>query len=86
MLYIMGSLQEALKDLLMLRDLCPDEPRVHLLLAKTYKKMQDKQNALQHFTIAMNLDPKAMQQMKDEIETMDEVDYVDEEDDEDMME
>jgi anaphase-promoting complex subunit 3 len=31
---------------------------VHFMLGRVYKIIRDKTNAIRHFTIAMNLDPK----------------------------
>jgi anaphase-promoting complex subunit 3 len=58
---VLMTLQEpyhALEELQILKDLHPDEAKVHFLLGELYKMMQDKHNAIRHFTIALNLDPK----------------------------
>ena len=49
---------QALEELQILKDLAPNEANVHFLLGKLYKVLQDKHNAIKHFTIALNLDPK----------------------------
>ncbi|QKX59110.1 uncharacterized protein TRUGW13939_06241 [Talaromyces rugulosus] len=69
----------ALAELKVLKDIAPDEANVHYLLGKLYKVLQDKANAIKHFTAALNLDPKAAQYIKDAMEALD-----DDEDDADM--
>lgn len=63
---------EALADLEILRDQAPDDANVHFLLGKCYKRMGDKTNAIRHFTIALNLDPKASQLIKEAMESLEE--------------
>jgi anaphase-promoting complex subunit 3 len=48
----------ALAELKVLKDMAPDEANVHYLLGKLYKTLNDKANAIKHFTAALNLDPK----------------------------
>ena len=58
---VLMRLQEhkfALAELKILKDMAPDEANVHYLLGKLYKTIQDKANAIKHFTTALNLDPK----------------------------
>lgn len=50
--------REALDELLMLKDMAPDEANVHFMLGRSYKMIRDKTSAIRHFTIALNLDPK----------------------------
>lgn len=57
-LLVMGDLRAAQKELLILKDLAPDEARVHFLLGKLYKTLGDKSQAVRHFTTALSLDPK----------------------------
>ncbi len=45
---------------MILKDLAPDEARVHFLLGKLYKSLNNKNLAVRHFTIALSLDPKVM--------------------------
>jgi anaphase-promoting complex subunit 3 len=66
----------AMNDLLILKDLAPDEANVHYLLGKMYKQQNDKGNAMRHLTIAMNLDNKASHLVKEAIENMDELEDV----------
>lgn len=68
---------EALKDLEYLKDSAPDDANVHFLLGRTYKKLRDKGNAIRHFTIALNLDPKAQQYIKEAMESVEDDDGVD---------
>lgn len=53
-----GQLQLAQHELLILKDLAPDDARVHFLLGKLYKAQNDKSQAVRHFTQALSLDPK----------------------------
>lgn len=57
-LLAVGHLQAAQKELLILKDLAPDDARVHFLLGKLYKAQNDKGQAVRHFTQALSLDPK----------------------------
>lgn len=53
-----GHLPLAHQELLILKDLAPDDARVHFLLGKLYKIQNDKSHAVRHFTQALSLDPK----------------------------
>lgn len=53
-----GKFTAAHKELLILKDLAPDDARVHFLLGKLYKAQNDKSQAVRHFTQALSLDPK----------------------------
>ncbi|KAK5989123.1 Protein bimA [Cladobotryum mycophilum] len=68
-LLAVGQIEEAQKELLILKDLAPDEGTVHFLLATLYRSMNEKQLAVRHFTIALALDPKAGSQIKEAIES-----------------
>lgn len=57
-LLAVGQLEAAQKDLMILKDLAPDEATVHFLLGKLYRNMGEKQLSVRHFTIALALDPK----------------------------
>lgn len=50
--------EAALEELKQLKDLVPDDANVHYMLGKVYKKLHNRSDALRHYTIAMNLDPK----------------------------
>jgi len=63
---------EALKELMVLKDMEPEDATVHFLLGRTYKRLGDKANAIRHFTIALNLDPKAIQYIKEAMESLEE--------------
>ncbi|RFU71849.1 tetratricopeptide-like helical [Trichoderma arundinaceum] len=68
-LLAVGQIEEAQKELVILKDLAPDEGTVHFLLATLYRSMNEKQEAVRHFTIALALDPKAGPQIKEAIES-----------------
>ncbi|KAF4992865.1 hypothetical protein FDECE_13595 [Fusarium decemcellulare] len=68
-LLAVGQLEAAQKELMILKDLAPDEATVHFLLGKLYRSMGEKQLSVRHFTIALALDPKASQQIKEAIES-----------------
>lgn len=55
-----GDLDRALHELIILKDLAPEEPMVHFLLGRLYKSLREKGLAVRHFTIALNLDPKVI--------------------------
>lgn len=57
-LLAVGQIEEAQKELVILKDLAPDEGTVHFLLGTLYRSMNEKQLAVHHFTIALALDPK----------------------------
>lgn len=57
-LLAVGHLQAAQKELLVLKDLAPDDARVHFLLGKLFKAQNLKGQAVRHFTQALSLDPK----------------------------
>ncbi|KAL1901345.1 anaphase-promoting complex subunit cdc27 [Sporothrix stenoceras] len=77
-LLAIGQHQAAQQELMILKDLAPDEAAVHFLLGKLYKTLNDKSSAVRHFTIALSLDPKASQKIKQAIGSL--------EDDEDGLE
>ncbi|KAL6902973.1 hypothetical protein GGI43DRAFT_328216 [Trichoderma evansii] len=68
-LLAVGQIEEAQRELVILKDLAPDEGTVHFLLATLYRSMNEKQEAVRHFTIALALDPKAGPQIKEAIES-----------------
>ncbi|KAI9645704.1 anaphase-promoting complex subunit cdc27 [Ciborinia camelliae] len=82
-LMTMGNMEDALEELKILKDLAPDEAMVHFLLGKLYKSIKQKGASVRHFTIALNLDPKASQHIKEAIESLEQGD--DDEDDETSM-
>ncbi|KIW99188.1 uncharacterized protein Z519_00851 [Cladophialophora bantiana CBS 173.52] len=79
----LGRPREALAELMILRDVVPDEANVWFLMGRLYKTLRDKANAVRAFTMALNLDPKAAQFIKDAMESLNE-DNDDYDEDEDM--
>jgi anaphase-promoting complex subunit 3 len=57
-LLVLQRPKEAFMELDMLKNMVPDDAKVHYLLGRVYKALHEKTAALRHFTIAMNLDPK----------------------------
>ncbi|KAK1637334.1 tetratricopeptide [Colletotrichum phormii] len=66
----LGKVDLAEKELLILRDVAPDEAMVHFLLGKLYRSLNEKQMAVRAFSNALALDPKASQSIKDAIESI----------------
>jgi len=61
-----GQLEEAKRELVILRDIAPNNAQVHFLLAKLAKTVGDRRTAVRHFTIALSLDPKVCTSRLDE--------------------
>lgn len=57
-LLTVGQIEAAQKELMILKDLAPDEATVHFLLGTLYRNTNERQLAVRHFTIALALDPK----------------------------
>ncbi|KHO00685.1 Tetratricopeptide-like helical [Metarhizium album ARSEF 1941] len=57
-LLTVGQVEAAQKELMILKDLAPDEATVHFLLGTLYRNTNERQLAVRHFTIALALDPK----------------------------
>jgi anaphase-promoting complex subunit 3 len=57
-LLAVGQVEAAQRELMVLKDLAPDEGTVHFLLGTLYRSMNERQLAVRHFTIALALDPK----------------------------
>ncbi|KAK7614238.1 hypothetical protein JOL62DRAFT_564489 [Phyllosticta paracitricarpa] len=70
--------REALAEFEILKELAPDEANVHFMLGRLHKMMGDKTNAIRHFTVALNLDPKASQYIKEAMESLEDDDDDDE--------
>ncbi|EXF82214.1 tetratricopeptide [Colletotrichum fioriniae PJ7] len=66
----LGKIDLAEKELLILKDVAPDEAMVHFLLGKLYRSLNEKQMAVRAFSNALALDPKASQSIKDAIESI----------------
>ncbi|KFA67391.1 hypothetical protein S40285_00196 [Stachybotrys chlorohalonatus IBT 40285] len=69
-LLAVGQIEAAQKELMVLKDLAPDESTVHFLLGSLYKTMNEKQLAVRHYTIALALDPKSGPKVKEAIESI----------------
>lgn len=67
----LGMAEDSLQELLFLKDIAPDDANVHYSLGKCYKSLHDRPNAIRHFTIAMNLDPKSHAVIKEALESID---------------
>ena len=57
-LLTVGQIESAQRELMILKDLAPEEATVHFLLGTLYKNTGEKQLSVRHFTIALSLDPK----------------------------
>ncbi|KAK9456979.1 hypothetical protein V1511DRAFT_241193 [Dipodascopsis uninucleata] len=68
LLMSMKRYQACMDELRIVKNLAPDESSVHYLLGRLYKVRGEKQNAIRHFTAALNLDPKASHVIKEAIE------------------
>ena len=68
MLQLLGKEQEALNILLALNRMVPKEPPIHINIGKIYKKMGKLDLAMQYFTLALDLDPKDINQVKSMID------------------
>ncbi|KAG6066479.1 hypothetical protein E4U16_005676 [Claviceps sp. LM84 group G4] len=68
-LLTLGQVEAAQKELMVLKDLAPDEATVHFLLGTLYRNTNERQLAVRHFTIALALDPKAGPKIKEAIES-----------------
>ena len=54
----LGQPERALVELGVLKDITPDDANVHFSLGGVYKRLGRKGDAIRHFTMALNLDPK----------------------------
>jgi anaphase-promoting complex subunit 3 len=62
--------RDALAELTVLKDLAPDDANVHFMLGRLYKMLREKGEAIRHFTVALNLDPKAAGLIKEAMEDL----------------
>ncbi|CAI6340845.1 unnamed protein product [Periconia digitata] len=60
---------EALQELMYLKDAAPEDANVHFALARTFKRLRNRTEAVRHFTIALNLDPKAQPLIKEAMDS-----------------
>ncbi|PHH89899.1 hypothetical protein CDD83_5013 [Cordyceps sp. RAO-2017] len=68
-LLTLGQIEAAQRELMILKDLAPEEATVHFLLGTLYKNTNERQLSVRHFTIALSLDPKAAPKIKEAIES-----------------
>lgn len=68
MLMELKHFDSALRDLMLVRDMAPDEFNVHYLLGKLYGAMGDKVNMTRNLTIAQDLEPRAAGRIREIIE------------------
>ncbi|KAK5085238.1 anaphase-promoting complex subunit cdc27 [Lithohypha guttulata] len=81
----MNQPEEALAELEVLKEIAPDEANVWFLSGRLCKMLGRKSEAIKAFTVALNLDPKAAQFIKDAMESLDdEDDFVDDDGNEDI--
>jgi anaphase-promoting complex subunit 3 len=66
----LGAPEESVHECLVLKDIAPEDPNVHFLLGRCYKKLHDRASAIRHLTIAMNLDPKSHGIIKEVLESI----------------
>ncbi|KAH8712004.1 hypothetical protein GQ44DRAFT_625928 [Phaeosphaeriaceae sp. PMI808] len=67
----LGAADQSLHECLILKDMAAEDPNVHFLLGRCYKRLGDRAGAVRHLTIAMNLDPKAHGVVKEVLEGID---------------
>lgn len=65
-------LDDALLELEKVRQQAPREPPVHVLLGQVLQKLGRTQEAIRHFNIALDLDPKEAATLKSALESLDE--------------
>ncbi|AMD20457.1 HDL287Wp [Eremothecium sinecaudum] len=68
LLFNLGQYSNALQNFEKLEKLTPNEAPVHFLLGQLYQIVGRKKDAITQFTIAMNLDPKGIQLIKEALE------------------
>jgi len=66
-------LKRALEELEKLRNLVPCEPKMYFLIGKIHKAMGNKSQAMENFTLALNINPKIMPEVETAINRMDDV-------------
>ena len=69
--------EEALEELMNVRDHAPREAAVHYLIGKVFKKLGDTEGAMRAFVTALDLDPKDNNLIKAAIDRLDEPDVED---------
>jgi anaphase-promoting complex subunit 3 len=66
----LGQYKESLEELNLLKIMAPKEAPIYFLMGKIYKKMDDIDNALNHLTIAFDLDSKNANHIKSVIDKL----------------
>jgi anaphase-promoting complex subunit 3 len=64
----LGATEQSVQECLILKDSAPDDPNVHFLLGRCYKRLGNRADAIRHLTVAMNLDPKSHGVIKEVLE------------------
>lgn len=62
-LFVLGNRETARAELMIVKDLTPNEATVHFLLGNLYKATNEKHQAMRHLTHALSLDPKVLHDM-----------------------
>jgi anaphase-promoting complex subunit 3 len=70
--------QDALQELIKVRDAAPREATVHFAMGKVHKRLGQTEQAMKCFLTAMDLDPKENQLIKSAMDKLDEADVEDE--------
>ena len=60
-LLVLGDREGAREELMIVKDLTPNEATVHFLLGNLYRAKNERHQAMQHLTHALALDPKVLQ-------------------------
>lgn len=72
LLYLLQNFEASLMEFEKLKFMAPDEASVHFLLGQLYKTVGRRHEAVKEFTVALNLDPKGSQLIKDALESLSE--------------
>ena len=75
-------MQTAIRDLVRLRDIAPDESNVAFMLGKVYRMLGEHAKATQQFVIAQELDPKLAANINQLLKGSDEEEDEEDEDEE----
>jgi anaphase-promoting complex subunit 3 len=64
----LGAPEQSVQECLLLKDIAPDDPNVHFLLGRCFKRLGQRAEAIRYLTIALNLDPKSHGVIKEVLE------------------